>query len=286
MSLKSSQSILRAALTFAALSALTAGCGRTQMSDEEVLTGEAAAALTVSEEASDVGADGIALAPEGELDGAAAEAADEPVDNVPQGVGNVCNFGERRKQVLADYDADGDGKLNEVERKALRDDLGKVGERPKFARLGWRFRHYGFRVVRWAFDENGDRELSAEERAAMVDALEARCERIKTRLLNKFDTDKDGKLSESERQAIRDDVRAALRKKFQDLLAKYDANHSGVLEPRERLQIREDILKQLRARRAELVAKYDTNQDGKLSVEEALALRQAIQKRIIEGAED
>jgi Ca2+-binding EF-hand superfamily protein len=162
-------------------------------------------------------------------------------------------------------------------------DLAADGRTPRFARQGLRMRNWAFWRVRWAFDENGDKVLSTEERTALVDAMEARCERLRQQALEKYDTNQDGTLDESERTAARQAIRAAWEQKRQELLAQYDTNANGTLELTERAQLREDRVAAARARRQELLAQYDTNKDGRLSPEEALPLRQEIQRRIIEG---
>lgn len=275
--------ILTAAVAFSvAATSVGCGAGTRGQTEEQLAVGEAAAAVTHSEEETTVGDDTVALGAETEVEASATESSELP-QPVPQGVGDVCDFGERKKRVMAEYDANQNGKLDPEELDALKADL--KAEHPRFARVGWRFRRAGFHMVRWAFDENGDRQLSDEERAAMVDALEARCERIRANVLEKFDADGDGKLSEAEREAAREAFRAKMQAKYQELLAKYDANNSGQLELIERAKIRADVIAALKAKRAELIAKYDTDGDGKLSTEEALPLRQAIQDRIINGKE-
>ncbi|MCI0573706.1 MAG: calcium-binding protein [Myxococcaceae bacterium] len=252
------------------------------MNDEELAVGEATGMLTTSEEAGEIGADSVVDASSSEMASFAEEQAALAGD-VSDSATGVCNFRERRAQVLAEYDTNQDGKLDREELRALKEDLGDRSLRARFFRLGWRARVWHFWRVRWAFDENGDHTLSPEERAAMVDALEARCERLRAAVLERFDANGDGTLDEAERTAARQAFRAKLAEKREALLAEYDANHDGVLDMAERANIRADRLQAWLDRRAALITQYDTNGDGVLSPEEALPLRKAIQDRIING---
>ncbi|GHC01892.1 hypothetical protein GCM10007047_17920 [Cerasicoccus arenae] len=85
-----------------------------------------------------------------------------------------------KEEILAKFDVDGDGKLNESEKKAAKE-----------ARQE--------QMVLRRFDADGDGQLSSEERA-QADAFRAERE---AKMLAKFDTDGDGILSDEERQAAR-----------------------------------------------------------------------------------
>lgn len=275
---------IRRAAVAGAVTLFTLGCGRgLDTSDESLALGEATAALTTSEESGEVAGDAVAFASDADVDATAGETADA-AGPAPAEAGDVCDFSARRKKVLDTYDENKNGKLEATELAALKADLAANGTaRPRFFQLGWRVRSHAFNVVRWAFDEDASRSLSAEERAAMIDALEARCERIRATLIETYDANKDGKLDDTERAAVRDAVKAKLQEKYQALLAKYDANSSGTLELVERQAIRADLIADLKKRRSELVAKYDTDKDGRLSTTEALPLREAIQTWIADG---
>jgi Ca2+-binding EF-hand superfamily protein len=250
-------------------------------SETELVLGEAAAFLTTSEESGVIGADAMAGTSLDTLSPMAIEDAETYVDGSPDS-GAVCDFSARRQEVLERYDANRDGRLDRTEFQALRADL--TGQtHPRFSRLGLRMRMWAFWRVRWAFDENGDRQLSLEERTALVDAMEARCHRLHQQALEKYDANGDGKLDEAELQVARDARRAAFLRKHQELLARYDTNGNGFLDFTERAQLREDRIAAARAHRQAVLAQYDTNGDGHLSVEEALPLRKEIQRRIIEG---
>lgn len=260
-----------------------AACGD-GASEQDLYVGEAAAFLASSEEGGNIGADAVADAEATAVQAMATEEVDavnqEPVDN-----GGLCDFSARRQAVLERYDDDGDGTLSRAELAELRADLGERRDtiRPRLAQVGPRARHWAFWRVRWAFDEDGSGTLSAEERAALVDAMEARCERLRTERLEQFDANDDGRLDEAERQAAREAVRARWQAWRQELLTRYDTNRNGVLDDGERLALRQDRVAAAQERRAALLATYDTNGDGVLSTAEALPLREEIQRRIIEG---
>ncbi|WP_164017503.1 calcium-binding protein [Pyxidicoccus trucidator] len=275
--------LLAAALCFTLPLGLIA-CGNDTPGEEALYVGEAAAFLASSEEGGDIGGDAVADADGTTLQSMATEEVDA-ITQEPTDTGGLCDFSARRQAVLAKYDDDGDGTLGNAELRELKADLGERREaiRPRLAQLGERARHWAFWRVRWAFDEDGSGTLSAEERTALVDAMEARCERLRSERLEKFDANDDGKLDETERQAAREAVRAKWRAKRQEVLATYDTNTNGVLDDGERVALRQARVAAAQERRETLMATYDTNSDGTLSTEEALPLRKEIQRRIIEG---
>jgi len=79
-------------------------------------------------------------------------------------------------EAIKAFDKDGDGKLNDQERAAMREQMRKNREK--------------------MFDTNGDGKLDDTERAAMQEARKAQ--------LKEFDKDGDGKLSVEERKAMRE----------------------------------------------------------------------------------
>ncbi|MCY1019416.1 calcium-binding protein [Pyxidicoccus sp. MSG2] len=280
--ISSHRRLLAAALCFTLPLGLVA-CGK-DAAEEDLAVGEAAAFLTASEEGGDIGGDAVADADTTAMQSMATEDVDT-INQEPTDEGNLCDFSARRQEVLEKYDADGDGTLSRAELAELKGDLGERRDtvRPRLAQLRQRARNWAFWRVRWAFDEDGSGTLSAEERTALVDAMEARCERLRDERLEKFDANDDGKLDESERLAARQAVRAHWQEKRQALLAEYDTNHNSMLDEGERLTLRQDRVAAAQARRATLMATYDTNGDGTLSTAEALPLREEIQRRIIEG---
>jgi hypothetical protein len=80
------------------------------------------------------------------------------------------------------------------------------------------------------FDKDGDGTLSEDERKAMREAMQARMEERRNKMLEKYDTDGDGKLSDEEAAKARADRQA-------ELIKKYDKDGDGKLSEEERAAI-------------------------------------------------
>jgi len=158
----------------------------------------------------------------------------------------------------------------------------RVGH-PIAARFAIRHRIHVLKRLKWAFDENSDGSLSTDERTAMVDAMEARCLRLRAAVLEKFDANTDGALDAAEKQAAKAALQAKVQALKQAVLTKYDVNGNGALDDGERLALRSDRIAAFKTKRAEVVARFDTNADGRLNDAEKLALKRAIQQRVAEG---
>lgn len=102
-------------------------------------------------------------------------------------------------EILAKFDTNKDGKLDEEERKAAREAHGEMDPARKQELLE-------------KFDADGDGELNEDERAT------ARAE-MKKRMLEKFDKDGDGELNEEER--------AEMRKQWKDRPGHHRPNGKG-----------------------------------------------------------
>ncbi len=101
-------------------------------------------------------------------------------------------------ELLKKFDKDGDGKLSEEERKAMREaHQASMEERRK--------------EMLEKYDKDGDGQLSEEERKTMREARQAEMEKRRKELLEKYDKDGDGKLSPEERAAIPPEERPRLR---------------------------------------------------------------------------
>lgn len=275
---------LRKTLLTLSLTALSVGgvaCNGGTMTDEETLVGEASSALTVAEESGDVTADAVGGESLTEVEATGDEAAVLPEGTTE--ADGFCDLRARRDRVLARYDANGDGQLGPVERAALRDELeARIGH-PIARRFGLMHRAFVIKRVKWVFDTDLNGTLSSDERTAMIDAFEARCERIGAEVLERFDANDDGALDATERQAAKDALVARLQAHRQQVLTRYDANGNGVLDDAERLTLRDDRIDAFQARRAAVVAQFDANGDGTLQDAEKIALKNAIIQRIAEG---
>ena len=91
------------------------------------------------------------------------------------------------QEMLKKFDKDGDGKLSDEERKAMREDMRAVHEKREAEMLK-------------KFDTDGDGKLSDEEKKARRETMAAK----RKELLEKYDADKDGKLSPEEIKTARD----------------------------------------------------------------------------------
>mgnify|MGYP001549693986 CR=1 FL=1 len=195
--------------------------------------------------------------------------------NIGNRRGHRGRGGQRRQQMLQQFDTDGDGQLNETERQAA-----KTAMKAKMLEK---------------FDANGDGVLSDDEKPQRGRGRRGRGrggysqnvttmgpsapggqrfnrEEMKAKLLEKFDTDGDGQLSETERQA----AKAAREAK---MLEKFDANGDGVLSDDEKPQRgrgrRHGRSGNREEMKAKLLEKFDTDGDGQLSETERQAAKAA-----------
>ena len=159
-----------------------------------------------------------------------------------------------RAAALKKYDKNGDGRLNETEREAMRRE--RANQRPGGERSG-----------------RGDGNFI-----------------FPPEVVKKYDQDGDGRLSEQEAQAARD----GLRKQWEEVQKKYDANSNGRLEPEEMEALRKDAeagkieglprffgLRRPRSSsgarfdQPEFLRQFDRNGNGRLSEGELKAARAA-----------
>ncbi|MFY1831816.1 calcium-binding protein [Myxococcus fulvus] len=275
--------ILAASLCLAVPGGLTA-CGLDSDDAAAPHVREAAAYLALAEEEGGLGEDAVVDSDTPRLEALAAEEV-EDTRTEPTDTGDVCDFDAHRARVVARHDENADGELGRRELRALRADLDERRDflRSRLAQGGRRVRPQAFWRVRWVFDEDADGALSSDERAALGDAMEARCQRLRARRLEQYDTNGDGVLDEAERRAVRESRRARWELLRQERLQAYDVNHDGALDASESATLRKARVEAAWKRRAEVLTTYDTDADGVLSTTEALPLREALQQRITEG---
>jgi len=167
------------------------------------------------------------------------------------------------------------------------------GDRP--GRRGQRGRrqrpHPRRALILMAYDTDGDRQLSEEERAALTDDLVTGCEAQHARILEQFDSDGSGDLDEEElslarealsahRQANRE-LRQERRETHRaDVLEEFDTDGDGELNREERQAAHEAKRAQ---RQARLLEEFDADGDGELNEEERENLTQTIRERVQSG---
>ena len=166
--------------------------------------------------------------------------------------------------LLKHYDADGDGKLNDAEKKTAH-----KGMKAKWAKRK--------AVMIKRFDTDGDGKLSDEEKKVLRKKFGKRwrhghahgrhgCKhawagKLKKKMMEKFDADGDGELSDDEKKAMRNHIKTQWEAKRAEKLKLYDADGDGELSKEERKTAHA-------AEKRKWVQKYDTDGDGELSPEE------------------
>ena len=258
------------------------GASSTTEGDEGVLS--EAEALSAESTSSDPAEEGATT--DVDVEAASAEAADGDTDENDPGEANLgCGFRKDvRAKIKAQFDANGDGKLDQGEREALKDALqGKEGKRPD-AKVALRKiigapRHEVIKHIKWAFDSDGDGQLGTEEREELATAVHARCEARKAKALAKFDANGNGVFDDGELKAAIAERGEARRAKLKELFGKYDINGDKKLDETERAALKSDIRARMTAKKEAIKAKYDTNGDGKLDETELAQLKSDLRTR-------
>ncbi len=175
---------------------------------------------------------------------------------------NGGQFGDRQNMMadmIARFDKDGDGELNEEEREAAREAFRADREA---RRQQWLLDRY---------DADGDGVLSAEEEAqreadeaAREAEREARRAEAQKKALEAYDSDGDGVLSDAEKQAGRDARREYMMQQREAFTAKFDTDGDGELTGDERRVIGEtmrDVFGEMR-----FVREFDANGDNSITM--------------------
>lgn len=137
---------------------------------------------------------------------------------------------------LKQFDKDGDGKLNDEERKTMMEARKTMGENMRKAREK-------------EFDKNGDGKLDDTEKAAMMEARKAQMEKLMKEREKEFDKDGDGKLSDDERKAMMDTIRQrhpAAGAQMGEMMKRFDKDGDGKLNDEERKAAMEERMKHMR----------------------------------------
>ena len=161
-----------------------------------------------------------------------------------QKAGTPVAFPQRmnmRAEALKQFDKDGDGKLNEEERKAMMEARKAMGEKMRKDREK-------------EFDKNGDGNLDDAEKTAMLEAQKARMEKFRMEREKPFDKDGDGKLSDAERKAMTDELQARRPNagpKFQEMVKRFDKDGDGKLNDAERKALMDERMKEFGKKNAQ-----------------------------------
>lgn len=109
----------------------------------------------------------------------------------------------RDAEIIKRYDTNKDGKLDETEVAAVKEQMLMANQEKREERL----ERVKERQGEWIkeFDQDGDGKLNDEEKKTMETTLRARMEKS-PRLMKRLDTDGDGKLSDAEWAAGREKV--------------------------------------------------------------------------------
>lgn len=190
-----------------------------------------------------------------------------------------------RLEIIKKYDTNGDGKLDDAERQAAREDIQKLGETAPGteARPAAQVPPGAGRLSREEmikkYDQNGDGKLDETERNVRREEImktrakaaedrstaESTPGRSREAVIKEFDKDGDGKLSDTERQV----AMVEMRKRYQaqvmsgrtgdsngrpapdpaGSLKKYDQDGDGKISDTERAAMREDLKKNMEKRR-------------------------------------
>ncbi len=162
---------------------------------------------------------------------------------------------QMRAQMLERFDKNGDGELDEDERREMREAMRAEREA---MRDRWLLDRY---------DKDGDGVLSDEERALAEAEREEGRERMRAleadrqaALLAAFDADGDGVLSEAESRAARQAHREWGEQMRADMMARYETDENGRFTPDAMAKLREnmrDVMSDFR-----FVSQFDANGDG------------------------
>lgn len=164
---------------------------------------------------------------------------------------------ERRAAALKKYDKDGDGKLNEAEREAMRKAV--AAQRIQAARRGGGSFMVPPEILK-KYDKDGDGVLDEEESQAAREGMRKQFEEIR----KKYDTNGDGNLDATEMEALQKDAQ------------------SGKLDGVPRFfggPPRSSRNTAVGPSRDEIIQRQDKNHDGRLSAEELQAVRAEIAKQ-------
>jgi len=172
------------------------------------------------------------------------------------GTGRTWGGGASPRQ----YDTNGDGRIDENERAAMRE-AGR--QRAEEARRRWELQQS---------DADKDGTLSDQERAAMEKAQaeqRAAAEQRRKEMLDKYDANRNGQIDGDENRAMYQDMRD---RRAKERLDRWDADKNGLLDEKELAAEREHYRAEVRRRVEQyMIRRHDKDGDGKLNEQEQAA---------------
>jgi len=164
---------------------------------------------------------------------------------------------------LRDFDADGNGKIDEAEQAEVK------AFQQQMQGMGKEFR------LRMA-DMNGDGKVTDEERKAVGQEWRQAGWKMLVKAAKYMDADGDGQVSPEETQAFRQRATTAVLGWMEKFTMRFDADNSGRLDKTERTA----LIKGIRDEFLERCDKFDADDDGRLNPEEAMKMLEAFGKEI------
>lgn len=182
----------------------------------------------------------------------------------------------RMEERLMEFDADGDGILDELERDAMAasmrqrmidrfdaDGDGMVSIEEQFAaRRDFMLNSPRGQRMRDDFDADGDGELNEQELAAMNAEIDKREAERMAEIVSEYDTDLDGVMSPEETLAMQEQQFADRRSQMDQFAVQFDEDGDGNLNADERVEAMNTMIEQRELDR--FLRRYDTNGDGEV----------------------
>lgn len=178
-----------------------------------------------------------------------------------------CGFSEIAAKVVARFDADQSGDLDDGEKAELVAEYGDpdAGTAARHPNRGQPTRAA---VLLQAYDIDDSGSLEASELEALQADIQARCEERRAKLVEEFDVDGNGTLDESEWEAAHTALRERIAEHRHARITEFDSDADGRLDSEERASLRESVSEE----RASVEAEFDVDGNGELDAEERGAL--------------
>lgn len=182
----------------------------------------------------------------------------------------------RMEERMMQFDTDGDGILDELERDAMAQSMrqrmidrfdadgdGMVSIEEQFAaRRDFMLNSPRGQRMRDEFDADGDGELNEQELAAMNAEIDEREAERMAEIISEYDTDLDGVMSPEETLAMQEQQFSDRRSRMDQFAVQFDEDGDGNLNADERVEAMNTMMEQREMDR--FLRRYDTNGDGEV----------------------